>query len=233
LTTTSQAEERGGYVFNRTNRADRRRVFRAARRHSRMVRALRFMIPAAVVLGLSAFMLEATVLDPLRAIARLPVKIGGLAVSGAKITMVQPRFAGYTQDARPYVVTARQAAQDITNPDRIELDDIRATMDSDTGTVELLARSGLFETKAERLTLQQQIVISAPAYRIRLTEAVVDVRTGHIVSERPVDVMAIQGTLNASRLEILNSGDVIRFEHGVTMVLNAEHADADPKGNSQ
>jgi lipopolysaccharide export system protein LptC len=229
----SQAEERGAYVFNRTNRTDRRRVFRAARRHSRMVRALRWMIPAGVVLGLGAFMLETTVLDPLRAIARLPVKFSGLAVSGAKITMVQPRFAGYTQDARPYVVTARQAAQDITNPDRIELDDIRATMDpADGGTMELLARSGLFETKAERLTLQQQIVISAPTYRVHLTEAVMDVRSGHVVSDKPVDVMAMQGVLNANRLEILDSGAVIRFDQGVTMVLNLEHGD-DRKGNSQ
>jgi lipopolysaccharide export system protein LptC len=199
-----------------------------------MVRALRFMIPIGVVLGFGVFVLETVVLDPLRAIARLPIKIGGLAVSGAKITMVQPRFAGYTQDARPYVVTARQAAQDITNPDRIELDDIRATMDSpDGGMLELVARSGLFETKAERLTLQQRIVISAPTYRVHLTEAVMDVRSGHVVSEKPVDVMAIQGTLNANRLEILNSGAIMRFEQGVTMVLNLEHGDTDRKGNSQ
>ena len=41
-----------------------------------------------------------------------------------------------------------------------------------------------------------------------------------------------QGALNANRVEILNSGDVIRFEQGVTMLLNLEHGEIDRKGNS-
>ena len=159
-------------------------------------------------------------------LARLPINIGGLVVSGTTITMQQPRFAGFTQDARPYVVMAEQAAQDLTDPDRVKLDRIRATMElKDSGSFELLARSGLFERKAEMLTLQQSIVINSPDYRASLSEAVIDVRSGHVVSEKPVEVSMIQGTLKANRLEILNSGEVIRFDQGVTMELAPEHPD--------
>jgi hypothetical protein len=34
-----------------------------------------------------------------------------------------------------------------------------------------------------------------------------------------------QGTVNANRLEVLDSGEVIRFERGVVMVLTPQDAD--------
>src|SRR5262249_50670682 len=55
-----------------------------------------------------------------------------------------------------------------------------------------------------------------------LIEATVNVRTNHIVSERPVEVLMRQGTTHANRLEVTDSGEVVRFERGVTMVLTPE-----------
>ena len=226
LTILSQTDERGTLAYTGRNRSENQRVFRAARRHSRFVRVLRVALPVGVVLSVAGIILAATVLDPLRALARLPINLGGLVVSGTRIMMQQPRFAGFTQDAHPYVITAHQAAQDVTNPDRIELDQIRATMDlKDSGTFELLAQSGVYETKADRLTLLQQIMINSSAYQASLSEAVIDVRSGHIVSEKPLEVTMLQGRLNANRLEIINSGEIVRFEQGVTMVLMLEHSE--------
>ena len=224
LTTLSHIDERAPRAFTATGR-DSRRMFRAARRHSRLVRFLRLGLPIGCVLTVVGVIVAETVIDPLRALARLPINIGGLVVSGSKITMQQPRYAGFTQDGRPYVVTARQAAQDISAPDRVELDQIRATLDGkDNGTVELNAISGLFQTKADTLTLQQRIVITSRNYEARLKEAVINVRSGHVVSEQPVEVTFLQGTLNGNRLEILNSGEVVRFEKGVTLVIDRSEA---------
>ena len=39
------------------------------------------------------------------------------------------------------------------------------------------------------------------------------------MSEQPVEVQMLQGTLNANRLEIVDSGDLVRFDGGVTMTL--------------
>jgi lipopolysaccharide export system protein LptC len=230
----SHIEERAPRAFTATGR-DSQRMFRAARRHSRFVRFLRFGLPIGCVLAVLGVIVAETVIDPLRALAKLSINIGGLVVSGSKITMQQPRYAGFTQDARPYVVTARQAAQDISAPDRVELDQIRATLDAkDSGTVELNALSGLFETKADTLTLQRQIVITSRSYEARLKEAVINVRSGHIVSEQPVEVIMLQGTLNANRLEILNSGEVVRFEKGVTLVIDrTETTEADARAGAR
>jgi lipopolysaccharide export system protein LptC len=195
-------------------------MFRAAKRHSRFVRFLRVGIPVGVLVSILAVIVVATVLDPLRALAKLPINIGGLVVSGTKITMQQPRLTGYTQDSRPYVVNARAAAQDVTKPDVLELDDIRATMDMKDGVqYEVLAQSGLFENKNDKLTLHQKVLVNSTTYQAKLTEAVINMKTGHVVSDKPVEVTMTQGVINANRLEVINSGEVILFDKGVVMVL--------------
>ncbi|HVR57590.1 MAG TPA: hypothetical protein VMT72_12270, partial [Pseudolabrys sp.] len=124
----SQVDEGASRVHGARERAKDVRVFRAALRHSRFVRFLRIGIPAFVVVGVLMIFLSVYVLDPLRHLAKLP-SIGGLVVSGTSITMQQPRMAGYTQDRRPYVVTARAATQDITKPETFQLQDLNATME--------------------------------------------------------------------------------------------------------
>jgi len=206
-----------------TGRGDTQRVFRAARRHSRLVRALRVAIPAGAVIAVGAMILAATVFDPLRALAKLPISYDRMVVSGTKIITRAPRLAGLTQDRRRYVVTAKSATKDLSKPDSIELDDLHATFETkDTGEYQLTAPSGVFESKSDRLTLRDNIVVTSASYQARLIEAVINVRTNHVVSEKPVEVIMQQGTINANRLEILESGNVVRFEGGVTVVMTSQ-----------
>ena len=220
----SEVDEHTARAFASRGRSDNARVFRAARRHSRLVRMLRLTIPVTVVLATLIGVLSFYVFDPLRALAKLPGSISGLVVSNTTITMQQPRLAGFTQDRRPYVVTATTAAQDITKPDTLKLQDLRATIEfKDSGQFELTADQGLFESKEDRLTLTNNVRVNSANYQARLSEAVVNVRTNHVVSEKPVEVTMRQGTVNANRLEVTNSGESIRFEGGVVMVLVPEN----------
>jgi lipopolysaccharide export system protein LptC len=57
---------------------------------------------------------------------------------------------------------------------------------------------------------------------------VVDVRKGHIVSEKPVVVRSVRGTINANRLEVLDSGDIVNFERDVEVTLYPEPGAARP-----
>jgi lipopolysaccharide export system protein LptC len=230
----SQVDDRATRAYASRDRANDARVFRSALRHSRLVRLLRIGIPAAIALGALIIVLSVYVLDPLRALAKLPGSIGGLVVSGTSITMQQPRMAGYTQDRRPYVVTARAATQDVTKPDTIKLLELNATIEfKDGGKYMLTARSGLFESKLDRLTLQDDVLVNSANYQAKLSEAVINVRTNHMVSEHPVEVIMRQGTINANRLEVTNSGEVIRFEGGVTMVLVPENDRSGEKSASR
>jgi lipopolysaccharide export system protein LptC len=211
----------GTRAFTATARVDGDRVFRAARRHSRRVRVLRMGIPFAVVAGLS-LVLAAVWFNPLRAITRIPADIAGLVISGTKVTMQQPRLSGYTKDGQPYELNANTAAQDITKPTLVELRELRANVAmQDNGKVNISALNGLYDTKDELLTLRDNILlVSSAGYEGRLTEASVDIRKGTIVSEKPVEVKLLNGTLDANRLEVTESGDLVRFHSGVKMIMN-------------
>jgi lipopolysaccharide export system protein LptC len=201
-------------------RGDGERAFRSARRHSRAVRILRVAIPLAVVLGFTGIFLI-TYFNPLRLLAKLPVDVGNLVVSGTKITMDHPRLSGFTGDARAYELSADAAKQDLTKPDLIELRNIHAKVQmQDNSTMEVSATAGIYDSKGETLKLDQNIVLSSSTgYRGRLRQATVDIRKGHVLSEQPVEVDLLQGTLNANRLEIVDSGDLVRFDGGVKMTL--------------
>jgi lipopolysaccharide export system protein LptC len=73
------------------------------------------------------------------------------------------------------------------------------------------------------LTLGRNIVLkSTTGFQGRLSEAVIDIRKGNIVSNKPVEVLMLQGTLNANGLEVVNAGDVVRFGGGIHMVLTLD-----------
>jgi lipopolysaccharide export system protein LptC len=214
------------FGFTPGERAGADRTYRRAVRHSRFVRTIRVAIPLTALIGCVAAVAIATWFDPLRVLTRLPVDSKGLVVSGTKITMQLPRMAGFTRDARPYLVTARGATQDLLKPDVLELDTLHTVMEmQDKTTFDLTAKRGLYDTKDEKLTLQTDVVIVTARYRAQMEETLVNIRTGSLVTERPVQVQMQQGTINANRMELLNSGEIIRFERGVTMVMTQE-ADA-------
>jgi lipopolysaccharide export system protein LptC len=224
LAVVSDVDDRGPRVFARFGRGDSDRAFRAAVRHSRLVRILRVAVPGAVVLAVVGALVFAFLLRPLSVLSKLPIDAKGLVVSGTKIMMQQPRIAGFTRDNRRYVLTAQTAGQDITKPDLVELHGINATMEmKDQDVFETTANDGMYNSKTELLTLSQNIVVtSASGYRALLSEAVVDVKAGKIVSEKPVQVKTAAWTINANRMEVTESGDLMRFERGVTVVLTPE-----------
>jgi lipopolysaccharide export system protein LptC len=216
----------------RDNDGDRQ--FRAANRHSRRVRLLRWAIPLSI-LAMFGMIIFATWFNPLRMLAKLPIDPGKLLISGTKITMEAPKLAGFTRDARPYEFTARAAAQDLTKPDVLELKDIRAKIEmQDKALVEMTAANGTYDTKLDRMTLSDDIRLSSSSgYSGRLSEAVVDVRKGDIVSEHRVEVIMLNGTLTANRLEVVDNGEVIRFDGGVSMNMTMNSPASEATGAVQ
>jgi lipopolysaccharide export system protein LptC len=160
-------------------------------------------------------------------LSKMPVDIGSLVVSGTKIMMQQPRIAGFTRDNRRYDLTAQAAGQDLTKPDVVELHGIQASMEMlDKNLFQTTARNGFFNTKSEQLTLNQNIIVtSSSGYQAVLSEAMVDIRAGKIVSEKPVEVTTSAWTVNANRMEIGEAGNLVRFERGVAVVLLPESSE--------
>ena len=204
--------------FSAGSRGNFERNYRAALRHSRQVRLLRIGVP----IGIVALLLTVVVIDYMPPIGgfRLPGELGKLVIHGTKITMEQPRLTGFTLDSRAYEFSAEAAAQDITKPNLVELEKLHAKMEmQDKSAVEMTAASGIYDVKAEMLTLNDDIrLVSSTGYEGRLSEAVIDVRKGNVVSDKPVWVKMLNGFLNAKRLDIGENGSVVRFS-GVAMTL--------------
>jgi lipopolysaccharide export system protein LptC len=219
---TNQNETRG---FSASDRSTSELMFRRARRHSRRVRVLRVTIPIVLVIGVVVTTLV-VYYNPLRILVALPASIGRLTVSGTKVTMTEPKLAGFTRDERRYELTAVAAAQDVTKMDVVNFEEPRASLEmADGSTVNMRAAIGMFDRKANLLTLRRDIVLtSTSGYEAHLSQAVVDVKNGNIISEEPVEVMSQQGTLRGNRLEIMKSGEIVRFDGGVTMMLMPENA---------
>ena len=194
------------------------RNYRAALRHSRQVRWLRIGVPAAIAAVLVTIV-AINYMPPIGGF-RLPGELGKLVIHGTMITMQQPRLTGVTADSRAYEFSADSAAQDITKPNLVELRQLRAKMEmQDNSTVELTALSGTYDVKAEMLTLENNIrLVSSTGYEGTLSRAVIDVRKGNVVSDRPVWVKMLNGFLNAKRLDIVENGSVVRFSD-VAMTL--------------
>jgi lipopolysaccharide export system protein LptC len=222
LTTAYPVDGARGVTYSANSRSDTERIYRLARRHSRYVRWLRLGVPAGLALALLTVAV-ANYIPPVGGF-RLPGELGKLVINGTKITMDQPRLTGFTADSRPYEFTANTAAQDITNPDFMELKQLRAKIKmQDDSTVDMSAASGSYDIKGEMLTLHDDVhLVSSTGYEARLSEAVVDMRKGGVVSEKPVWVKLLNGFLNAKRLEVVDNGNLLRFDGGVAMTLHPD-----------
>jgi lipopolysaccharide export system protein LptC len=218
----AQADEQTARAYWTMGRNDAERSFRAATKHSRRVRRLRVAMPALVIFFLAASILWSW-LNPLAMLDALPIKLGDTVISGTKIKMEAPRLTGFTKDARAYEMTAKSAAQDLTKPDMVELTDIHAKLQArDTSETNLTARNGLYDSKKEILTLGDDVIITTSGYKAWLSDAVVDVKTSNVVSNKAVKVQMLKGLLDANGVKISESGDLITFDGGVKMDMKLE-----------
>jgi lipopolysaccharide transport protein LptA len=212
-------------------RTDGDRLFRAAARHSRFVRFLRFAVPLGIV-AIVAILVASTFFNPSRLFANFPIDPGKVSLSGTKIVMELPRVNGFSGDSQPYEVTARTATQDLTNPDILELRDVNAQVELKDGQhVTVTSPNGVYDTKGELLSLNDHVTVSSTSgYEAHLSEATVNTASGNIVSESPVEVkLPNNGLINANHLEVMEKGASILFGGGVETTLNPDQIRPDPQ----
>jgi lipopolysaccharide export system protein LptC len=219
LTSISFADAQRGAGFPAHSRSDDSRIYRRAQRHSRFVRWSRAALLFAIFLVVVGLVVENYL--PVGGL-KLPAEVAKVVIRGNTVIMQEPRLRGFTTDSRAYEFTANSAQQDITKPDFVELQQIHAKMAmADKSTVRLSADAGVYNMKTDMLTLRDNIhLTSTTGYEARLSEAVIDMNKGNVVSDTPVWVKLLDGDLNAKRLEIIDKGDVLRFTD-VTMVLQS------------
>jgi lipopolysaccharide export system protein LptC len=215
------------HAWHASRGRDLERTVRSAGRHSRLVRVVRVALPVAVVLGLGAYA-GITYFNPMDALSALPSVSGKLGIQGSKITMEAPRIAGISRSQRAYQLTAETAVQDITKPDQIEMQNLRAEMELGEGDIMVVtAKSGTYSSKADKVTLRDHVVFTtAQGYNAKMQQADIDMKKGSLRTDRPVDVKMPAGRIIANGAEMENGGELLRFTHGVVFHMNAAEAEA-------
>jgi lipopolysaccharide export system protein LptC len=204
-------------------------AFGAALRHSRRVRAYRRAIPL-ICGGLVVLPILWNVVAPLARTAS-NVTVGAISVSGTKIRMDAPKLSGFKKDQKSYEVTASDAIQDIKVPGVVELNRVNGRMEQDTNSfARVTADWGRFDQSADRLDLKGSVKVRTDkGHEADLKSARVDVKSGDIHTQEPVEIRSKSGTINADSMILRDNGKHAVFEGRVRSVFVPEETTEQPQ----
>jgi lipopolysaccharide export system protein LptC len=198
-------------------RQHRQRAFLAARRHSRLVRRLRFLLPLAgtmvvvLLFGLTRFYLPDD----------LDLSVARLSVTRNSIIMDNPLLTGFDADKRAYPVAADRAIQALANPAAVQLETIRAQVTvTGQGTTKITAEAGDYDNAESTLKLHGDVAVdSTEGYAVRMRDADIDFKAGSMASPNPVSVRYEGSETVGQSISVSEGGQIIVLEGGVRTTL--------------
>lgn len=192
------------------------RVQRAARRHSLLVRLLRWVFPAIgllILAGMTGLVILFNVLSGFGA--------ANLMLTSEGLVMDHPELSGHDGE-RSYKVTARRAIQRLSDPRIIDLETIRADIVlSKDESAEIIALKGTYDNAAETLRLYEGIQIEwSEGYTVDLSVVDVDLKNGAMKTSEPVLIRSDQGHVQSGNLSYDKENGLVRFSDGIKMTIN-------------
>jgi len=202
----------------------RRAVFAAARRRTRLVRVLRYLLPLFAAVSVVAFIVITRFYLPLG----LDFDAARLSVTRNSIIMDSPHLSGFDRHQREFSMTATRAIQPFTNPSQVRLENLQASIETATGDVtRITAESGDYDHNKRTLQLFGAIAAdSDDGYTMHLTDADIDLAAGTLVSENPVTIGYGGNSFSGKRLSVSDGGKVIVLEGDVKSTLMPPKRDA-------
>ena len=197
-----------------TSVAERTRAFALARRHSRLVRFLRVMLPLAATAIMVAYALTLAVRWQL-SVGRL--KVGSVTLTADDLTMKDPSYFGVTKDGGRYQVNAQRAVVSLNQNAPIKLIDVGGDLlQANNVTTRLKAKHGLLDNAKGELELFDNIEIDASNGLVaRLSRAMVYSKEGKVVSKHPVTANTPTGSVRASAMTMNNKTRIVQFRGAV------------------
>ncbi len=201
--------------YNPTRRGGEQ-AYRAARRHSRLVRTLRIVLPAVAVAGLLLFWASARFIPS--DLAGL-ISSAGIDVTSNSVIMKTPHISGFEGTRRAYEVTAARAIQSLNDPKVLTFQQINAHIGlENAGTATVDATTGIYNGNNNTLELKDGISIqTTTGYAAQIEQASVDLAKGSMQSSHPVEIQAKDGTLRADSMEVTDRGKHVIFRGGVSV----------------
>lgn len=201
-----------------TEAIDRSRAFKTARRHTYLIRGLKFVLPV-VAVGLLA-------LYPLSMkhsfdLGNGKLTLGPVTIASDQLVMENPSYEGFDKAGNRFVVKAKSAKIEPSQKGPVSLSGIEAllTQPSNVQTT-LTAVRGSYDQKSGELELIDKINIDATNGLVaRLTRARVFTKEQRVVSEQPVEADMPTGRIRANAMLLNTKTRNVAFAGGVDVRL--------------
>ena len=195
-------------------RGERENDFRDANRHSQRVRWLKIGLPGLAVLAVVVFFVAMRLVADDTEIA---VSLAGINVEEKNLVMKSPHISGFQKTRQSYEITAVRAIQDLDNPKKVKLETIHATFGmagTQTGIVD--AATGVYDGNV--MVLSGGIDAKTnDGYTAKLDTATINIASGDLTSDVPVEIHSDDGTINAKAMKVTEHGKRVRFFNGVVV----------------
>ena len=196
------------------------RAFARAARHTRVVRFLRKTLPVFAVLVLASYFISAQ-LGMSVDIGDLNASIDGVEIADGNLRMINPKLQGADKKNGKYVIGADYADQDVRDPTLIKLHALKADLAAaDGGWSRMRAVRGVFNSKTERLVMQDKITVATSSgITGELKHASLNAKTQTLRSHRPVSFVLPNGTVKAGALTFNSAQSILTFRGKVHVHL--------------
>jgi len=199
--------------------AERARLaaFASASRHSRRVRFLKLALPASAAAIVLGFLGYSYISMP----GSISFDIGETGFSDGKLVMANPKVEGYTQDRRPFTMTAARALQDPGVADIVELEGIDARLPvNDKTWANVGSKGGIYDRKKNTLDIPNEVTVTTTDGMTAVFQsAKVNMATGALATPDPVDIKLEGMHLTAQSMNVLKNGEILVFTKQVRMKI--------------
>ena len=196
----------------------RDRLFRRARRHTGLVRALRVVFPLCV---LASFGFYAIILKTSFSVGPGTLVPGKIEVTADDLKMKNPSYFGVTSDNGKYEVRAREAAVDFAMTGPIKLESIDGDLFQASGVkTNLKSTRGNLDNKSGELELYDGVDIHASnGMTAHLIRAMVKTKEHFISTRDPLVADMPTGKLTANSMDFWTDKKIGHFSNNVTLRL--------------
>jgi lipopolysaccharide export system protein LptC len=207
---------------------DRTRAFRAARRHSVMVRVLKLGLPVAALAAIGLYVLPSQLTIKTK---EGEASVQSIDIASGGLRMMHPRMKGIHDKLGTYDIRADSGLQHVQEPGVMTFDKIDADIVSPQGQkTTLTAPSGIFQSKLEELTFDNGAIIGGESgIAGKLKTATVYMKENRLISKDPVTLSLHGHVITADSVQVWNSESRAIFTGNVKVHLERAQTEGKPQ----
>lgn len=215
----TETSQKGSRAATRIERgyARTQQAFARAQRHSRRIRILKIVVPAAAAMIAVGFFAISYLLTP----KSTELVSTSSAMADGKLVMANPKMEGVTSDNRSYAMNAIRAIQDMKTPNIIELEELSARLPIGAdawATVD--APHGTYDRTVNTIDFRSPFMVkTTEGLAIAFQSAFLDIGKGEVTTSQPVDITLNGTRIQADSMSVRDKGKQLVFEHRVRVVL--------------